>query len=326
MVPARKTSLHPLFCSAQRAQLKEASPDASHLDITKGLATLWKAMSAEERQPYIKQHEEEEVALKAQKQSADHRAADATPVETSKDDSDHSTADKSSMLKPKAAMPTSTVKVNTRQQHSLPTEEDDEQLRMDVDWSANPAELVLAQTDHPTGAKLLVKRKGCSLEDYGLCDMATAKRQRLQGSDGTEASPVSLEMLEEWEAFQKSCKMAVFNGTEDGELDLDDLSENSPLKACAFLGKLREVHYPLNKITKRKHEQPDAMMRVPTLGLSFAVQRMLHSQTVEKDAVISDLKEKLLHMRGEMDVLQMTIDVAQANSAKAQLVTPEPEE
>ena len=46
-----------LFCSAQRAQLKEASPDASHLDITKGLATLWKAMSAEERQPYIKQHE-----------------------------------------------------------------------------------------------------------------------------------------------------------------------------------------------------------------------------------------------------------------------------
>ena len=74
--------------------------------------------------------QEEEVALKAQKQSADHRAADATPVETSKDDSDHSTADKSSMLKPKAAMPTSTVKVNTRQQHSLPTEEDDEQLRM----------------------------------------------------------------------------------------------------------------------------------------------------------------------------------------------------
>ena len=52
--------------------------------------------------------------------------------------------------------------------------------------------------------------------------MATAKRQRLQGSDGTEASPVSLEMLEEWEAFQKSCKMAVFNGTEDGELDLGE--------------------------------------------------------------------------------------------------------
>ena len=38
------------------------------------------------------------------------------------------------------------------------------------------------------------------------------------------------------------------------------------------------------------------------------------------------LTEMILNAVGEMDVLQMTIDVAQANSAKAQLVTPEPEE
>ena len=63
------------------------------------------------------------------------------------------------------------------------------------------------------------------MEDYGLCDMAAAKRQRLTG-DPT-ASPVSLEMLEEWEAYQKACKMAVFNCTEDGEMDLGE-SEGDP--------------------------------------------------------------------------------------------------
>ena len=70
--------------------------------------------------------------------------------------------------------------------------------------------------------QLLVKRKGCSISEYGLVDMGKVKRQRLQGCDDAGDSPVSLQMLEDWERFQKSAKMAVFNNSEDGQLDLGE--------------------------------------------------------------------------------------------------------
>lgn len=63
-----------------------------------------------------------------------------------------------------------------------------------------------------------------------MCDMAAAKRQRLTGEGA--ASPVSLEMLEEWEAYQKACKMAVFNCTEDGEMDLGEQYLHELSVAC----------------------------------------------------------------------------------------------
>ena len=134
--------------------------------------------------------------------------------------------------------------------------------------------------------QLLVKRKGCHIEDYGLCDMVKAKRLRMEAAEGESSSPISLQMLEEWEKFQKSAKMAIFNNTEDGELDLgglsgsckylllciqnellclllvlspiavdaysadahflfaaDDLSEDSPLHACAYLVRMAACIY-----------------------------------------------------------------------------------
>ena len=203
--------------------------------------------------------QEEEAALKAQKPDVLQQTNDATSLEakslpasiaTSDQQSDDSIpADGKSPAQdkgPSIQKPADVPARDTRQHHPIPAEEDDEQNRMvrplcscqgkhktmgravevcsylqDVDWGAFPAQIILAQTVHASGAKLLVKRKGCSMEDYGLCDMAAARRQRLTGEGS--ASPVSLEMLEEWEAYQKACKMAVFNCTEDGEMDLGEL-------------------------------------------------------------------------------------------------------
>ncbi|KAK9821822.1 hypothetical protein WJX74_001566 [Apatococcus lobatus] len=323
--PRAKTAYN-IFCQARRAYLKAESPEANSTDITRLLATTWKTMGAEERKPYIMQHKEEEAALNIQKPDVCQHHNESDLEEDRSHPAPIALCDKQPGGFPQPAdvnlaapdksithqNPAKTPAKIMRQHCPAPAEEDDEQARMDVDWEAYPAQIILAQTMHASGAKLLVKRKGCSMEEYGLCDMAAAKRQRLTGEGAV--SPLSLEMLEEWEAYQRACRMAVFNCTEDGEMDLDDLPEDSPLQACAFLGKLRETDYPLSKLVKRKHEQSDTMMRVPMLGLSFAVQRMIQAQAVEKDGIIADLQEKLEQLKGEIGILEMA---AKAHPTKA---------
>ncbi len=52
----------------------------------------------------------------------------------------------------------------------------------------------------------------------------------MEAAEGESSSPISLQMLEEWEKFQKSAKMAIFNNTEDGELDLGRLKAMTKLQ------------------------------------------------------------------------------------------------
>ena len=58
-------------------------------------------------------------------------------------------------------------------------------------------------------AQYLVKRKGCPLLDYGLVDMAAAKRQRLpaMAEDAepatTEECPLPLLLVDEYEVCQQ---------------------------------------------------------------------------------------------------------------------------
>lgn len=45
-----------IFCGARRDHFKEQSPEANSTEITRLLASTWKAMGPEERKPYIQQH------------------------------------------------------------------------------------------------------------------------------------------------------------------------------------------------------------------------------------------------------------------------------
>ena len=56
-----------------------------------------------------------------------------------------------------------------------------------------------------------MKRKGCSIQEYGLVDMAAAKRQRLQAGDGesdpaagADKCPLPLPLVEDYEVRPKA--------------------------------------------------------------------------------------------------------------------------
>ena len=97
----------------------------------------------------------------------------------------------------------------------------------------------------------VVKRKGLDFTDCGLVDARQAKRQRLQQPEQQDASqlPVSIAMVEEWESFQKSFRLAVHAHTgPDGK----ELEMGMPLlatKGCilslgtSFLRDCKEEHF-----------------------------------------------------------------------------------
>ena len=70
----------------------------------------------------------------------------------------------------------------------------------------------------------MVKRKGLDFTDCGLVDARQAKRQRLQQPEQQDASqfPVSIAMVDEWESFQKSFRLAVHahTGPDGKELEM----------------------------------------------------------------------------------------------------------
>lgn len=74
--------------------------------------------------------------------------------------------------------------------------------------------------------QFIVKRKGLDCTEYGLVDGSVAKRQRLATDDGTKVfSPVTLDMVEDYEAFVKSFKRTVHHcKDEKGVLELGEFS------------------------------------------------------------------------------------------------------
>lgn len=72
--------------------------------------------------------------------------------------------------------------------------------------------------------QFIVKRKGLDCTEYGLVDGHIAKRQRLATDADTEVnSPVTLEMVEDYEAFVKSFKRTVYHCMDEkGVLELGE--------------------------------------------------------------------------------------------------------
>lgn len=73
----------------------------------------------------------------------------------------------------------------------------------------------------------LVKRKGLDFAACGLVDAKAAKRQRLPAAadaDNAEAAacPVTLAMMDEWDAFNRSFRCAVHAHSDGGDLDLGE--------------------------------------------------------------------------------------------------------
>ncbi|GIL94189.1 hypothetical protein Vretimale_463, partial [Volvox reticuliferus] len=180
--------------------------------------------------------------------------------------------------------------------------------REDVDWEAHPAEAILAKT---SDGRYLVKRAGLGLDEYGIVNGRAVKRQRLNmaadgtgeqgdGEDQPTALPVSIEMVDEFEAFERSFWASVQDRSDGGDLDLDDLGENSPLELCYYLGKLREDRMALHPASIARRDK-DTMIRVPALRLSMAVQRvlMLERQRVDDLAArLSEAEAKLAQYEG----------------------------
>lgn len=80
---------------------------------------------------------------------------------------------------------------------------------------------------HVAGCSLqyLVKRKGLDFSACGMVDAKAAKRQRLMAptdDNQTEsaACPVTVPMMDEWDAFNRSFRCAVHAHSDSGELDL----------------------------------------------------------------------------------------------------------
>lgn len=270
------------------------------------LSEEWKALTEDERQPYKEAAAKDAQRAKAANMAAGitskTRAAGASTARKGhkrKGSSEQDGAAADAPVKPAPA---------TKRQHALAAAvdddgaRDDERQREECDWEAHPAEAILAETD---GGKVLfivgtqhaarndfviqfvVKRRGMPLFEYGLVDAVSVRSQRTQPHPGC---PVPLSMLENYERFTNGYRKQVASCTLDNELDLgmpgalahyrhlyahhvstEDLPSDSLLEACSFLGSMREPGYPLSRAVAGK----DVMIRLPMMGLSRLVQRMM---------------------------------------------------
>ena len=72
----------------------------------------------------------------------------------------------------------------------------------------------------------------------------------------------------------------------------EDLAPGSLLDACSFLGFMREEPFPLHRAAKGR----DTTMKVPVLGLSLLVQRMLAAEAAKRaaaEAQVAGLRAKV---------------------------------
>ncbi|KAL6776524.1 hypothetical protein ACKKBG_A21480 [Auxenochlorella protothecoides x Auxenochlorella symbiontica] len=106
----------------------------------------------------------------------------------------------------------------------------------------------------------------------GRCPAAATLASPLFPGTNT-ACPVSLSMVEDFEAFGKRFRMDVHGAQDDNELDLEDLPPGSTLEMCALLGKLREPGYEL-----ASRGRSDIWMKLPLLATCRLLQLVLDAE------------------------------------------------
>ncbi|KAK9824651.1 hypothetical protein WJX72_012067 [[Myrmecia] bisecta] len=332
-------SAYNFFCDANRDRIKAENPGAGFGEQTKALAQAWKDASEEDKAKYNAMNEEEKAKLPAKpakvriaaKKAGKKRKADASDDDEEEEeaaeeghqdnaDGDHTTEAAQSRAKPAG---TSTAARAACTTSAVPEEQqEDEAERMEVDWEAHPAEMIIA---HTAGAqpKYLVKRQGLSFMDYGLVDARAAKRQRLVDPNAAEGSaakpfPVSLEMVDEYEAYQASFRQAIHSNTESGELILDDIAAPSPLELCFLLGQLQQPTYQLSPANDSIKRKQDRLIKVPMQGISMVVQRLVMAERKAAQSLLQEKSEELERLKGELDVLNMMVQANDKGKAAAE--------
>lgn len=125
----------------------------------------------------------------------------------------------------------------------------------------------------------IVARHGLPLYEYGEVPIEAANLQLRAGQTPTNADgaaakpcPLTLELLNEYDAFCKDFRRDVFDNSDGNELDLEHLRDGSLLEACSFLGSMREAGHELAAPMKKD----DIAMKIPTMATSRLMQRIIN--------------------------------------------------
>jgi len=140
----------------------------------------------------------------------------------------------------------------------------------------------------------IVARRGLPLFEYGEVPIEAANLQLRAGqtptnADGTPAKPcpLTLELLDEYDAFCKDFRHDVFDSSDGNELDLEHLRDGSLLEACSFLGSMREAGHELAAPMKKN----DIPMKVPTMATSRLMQRIINVERLKYEELESKYEE-----------------------------------
>ena len=183
-----------------------------------------------------------------------------------------------------------------------------------MDWEAHPALAILSKTK----TMYIVARRGLPLYEYGEVPIEAANLQLRAGqtpSHDAKPCPLTLELLNEYDAFCKDFRRDRFDNTEGNELVLEHLRDGSSLEACSFLGSMREKGHELAAA-----EKDDAMMKIPTLATCRLMQRLLDVERREKEELktkIEDLETQLAAALGGNGAAQKAAKVVAVKKGAA---------
>ncbi|KAK9797091.1 hypothetical protein WJX73_009134 [Symbiochloris irregularis] len=301
------------FMQDKRSSVKDANPDMSFADITKEVAAQWKALSEEDKAPYVAKAEADKVRV--QKLKADQPPTPSKPVEAKDKQPQAKSAYIFFCAAKRPSMKSSNPdagfgdiakllavawkELSDEEKKPYQDQHEAQALRPKTQGKPRQKRRLAPSNDaesddeqereecdwdkHPAQiilgqtmhSKFIVKRSNANLQDYGLVDCKAAKRQRLEEAGSGSICPVPLKLVEDYESFVKSFSVAVMQHKEGNALNLDVLPAGSPLEVCYYLGKLMENNFPLSKVSDKVD---DRMIKLPMLQLSMTVQRLLESE------------------------------------------------
>ncbi len=141
----------------------------------------------------------------------------------------------------------------------------------------------------------IVARRGLPFHEYGEVSIEAANLQLRAGhapsSSDAKPCPLTLELLNEYDAFCKDFRRDIFDSSEGNELVLDNLRDGSLLEACSFLGSMKESGHELAAPGK-----DDIWMKVPLMATSRLMQRLLN---VERHR-IEDLNQENEELKAQL--------------------------
>ena len=128
--PKKGATAYTIFCNERRAELKEENPDATFSEMSKLLGAEWKAMSDEDKKPFVVKSDADKERYKTEMEAYEEPAEDddddeeeAAPVKKAPV---RKAATKKAPAKKTAAKKTPAKKTTKKKVETPPASEDDE--------------------------------------------------------------------------------------------------------------------------------------------------------------------------------------------------------